>query len=58
MRSSCGPTNTTIHVTYTFYDGEPSYAQVREEAKQVLAGKHKTLTQTTFSSPQPIPGEE
>ncbi len=46
------------HSTYGTYDGEPTYEQVREEAKQILAGKKQAINRTTFSSPQPIPGEE
>jgi tetratricopeptide (TPR) repeat protein len=46
------------HSTYGFYDGEPPYEQVREEAKQILAGKKQAINKTMFSKPQPIPGEE
>jgi tetratricopeptide (TPR) repeat protein len=46
------------HSTYAFYDGEPPYAQVREEAKQVLSRKKPAISQTTYPSPQPIPGEK
>jgi len=46
------------HSTYGFYDGEPPYNQVREEAKQILAGKKQTIAKTTYSRPQPIPGDE
>lgn len=46
------------HSTYGFYDGEPPYEQVREEAKQILAGKKQAITKTTYPTPQPIPGDE
>ena len=46
------------HSTYGSYDGEPPYEQVREEAKQVLAGKKQATSKTMYSSPQPIPGED
>jgi tetratricopeptide (TPR) repeat protein len=46
------------HSTYDFYDGEPAYEQVREEVKQILAGKKHAITKTTFATPQPIPGAE
>jgi tetratricopeptide (TPR) repeat protein len=46
------------HSTYGFYDGEPPYEQVREEAKQVLAGSKQAISKTMFSVPQPIPGDE
>jgi len=45
------------HSTYGLYDGEPPYEKVREEAKQVLAGKKVAISKTQFPSPQPIPGE-
>lgn len=46
------------HSTYAFYDREPRYEQVREEVKQVLAGKKKVISKTVYPSPQPIPGAE
>jgi tetratricopeptide (TPR) repeat protein len=46
------------HSTYGFYDGEPPYEQVRDEAKQILAGKKQATIKTKYSKPQPIPGEE
>ena len=46
------------HSTYAFYNGEPPYEQVREEAKQVLAGKKKAISKSAYSSPKPIPGAE
>jgi tetratricopeptide (TPR) repeat protein len=49
---------TDSHSTYGFYDGEPPYDQVREEAKQILAGKKQATSKTTYSSPQPIPGDD
>ena len=46
------------HATYAFYDGEPPYEQVRDEVKQVLSGKKRAISKTTYPSPQPIPGEQ
>ncbi len=46
------------HSTYGFYDCEPPYEQVREEAKQVLADKRQAINKTTYLRPQPFPGEE
>jgi|HubBroStandDraft_6_1064221.scaffolds.fasta_scaffold53814_2 hypothetical protein len=44
------------HSTYLFYSGEPPYEQVREEVKQILAGKVQAIAKTTYPRPQPIPG--
>lgn len=49
---------TDSHSTYGFYDGEPPYEQVREEVKQVLAGKKQAISKTTYPSPRPIPGAD
>jgi hypothetical protein len=38
--------------------GEPPYEQVREEVKQILAGKKRPISKTTFATPQQIPGAE
>jgi tetratricopeptide (TPR) repeat protein len=46
------------HSTYNFYDGEPPYEQVRAEVLQVLAGKKKATSKTTYATPQPIPGAD
>jgi tetratricopeptide (TPR) repeat protein len=46
------------HSTYGFYDGEPPYEQVREEVKQILAGKKRAINKSTYSTPKPIPGDE
>jgi tetratricopeptide (TPR) repeat protein len=46
------------HSTYSFYDGEPPYEQVREEVKQVLAGKKQAISKITYPTPQPIPGAD
>jgi tetratricopeptide (TPR) repeat protein len=46
------------HSTYGFYDGEPSYEQVREQAKQILAGTKHAMAKTNYATPQPIPGAE
>jgi tetratricopeptide (TPR) repeat protein len=46
------------HSTFAFYDGEPPYEHVREEAKQILSGKKQAISKTAYSSPQPIPGAE
>jgi len=46
------------HSTFGFYDGEPPYEQVREEAKQILTGKKQAVSKTAYSNPQPIPGAE
>ena len=43
------------HSTYRFYDGEPSYAVVKEEAKQALLGSLKVHSSTTFN-PAPSSG--
>jgi len=44
------------HSTYGFYDGEPPYQQVREEVIQILTGKKKVISSTTFATPRAIPG--
>jgi tetratricopeptide (TPR) repeat protein len=49
---------TDAHSTYSFYDGEPSYDQVRGEVLQVLAGKKQPVSKTNFPTPQPIPGAD
>ena len=41
------------HSTYRFYDGEPSFEQVREEAKQAFLGSMKASSSTTFNGGQP-----
>lgn len=46
------------HSTYSFYNGEPPYEQVREEVKQILAGKKSAITKATYPRPQPIPGAD
>jgi tetratricopeptide (TPR) repeat protein len=46
------------HSTFAIYDGEPGYDLVREEAKQILAGKKQPISKSTYSSPRPIPGEQ
>jgi len=46
------------HTSYGFYDAEPRYEQVRDEAKQVIAAKKQPISKLTYPSPQPIPGEK
>jgi len=43
------------HSTYRFYDGEPSYAVVKDEAKQAFLGSLKANSSTTFN-PAPSSG--
>lgn len=50
--------NLDSHSTYGFYDSEPPYEQVREEAEQILADRKQAINKTMFSKPHPIPGEE
>jgi len=44
------------HSIYGYYNGEPPYQQVREEVEQILTGKRKATSRTTFATPQAIPG--
>lgn len=37
------------HSTYRFYDGEPTYAQVRDEVMQSFSGKMKPSSSTTVN---------
>jgi len=46
------------HSTYGFYNGEPSYEQVRERVKQILAGTEHAVSKANYATPRPIPGDE
>ncbi len=46
------------HTNYGFYDAEPSYEKVREEATQIIAGKKQPISRLSYPSPQPIPGDK
>jgi tetratricopeptide (TPR) repeat protein len=45
------------HTLYHFYDGEPTYAQVRDEVMGSFSGKLKPSTSTTFNTGAPVAGQ-
>ncbi len=43
------------HATFKFYDGEPSYEAVREDAKQAIIGALRPMLSQTYPSPAASP---